>query len=225
MKKTFLKAFTAVIAVLALSLNVFAAGSIVGSIDMPNASSDRGKVTLSAVDLSKYSEELQQIIDRLNNARRGTTVKDAFGDALPSPIDLYGQNSIIKRGIDLGLYKFLSPVMDVTFDSVTPTADDPVRVTFVANNMTDNIQVDILYYCPEHGWEVLQGERISDNQVAAYFHAGSSVMALIYREKGATVGTSQVSPQTGAHSTWPIAVSAIFFVSFGIFALYKSKKA
>ena len=29
MKKTFLKAFTAVIAVLALSLNVFAAGSIV----------------------------------------------------------------------------------------------------------------------------------------------------------------------------------------------------
>lgn len=62
MKKTFLKAFTAVIAVLALSLNVFAAGSIVGSIDMPNASSDRGKVTLSAVDLSKYSEELQQII-------------------------------------------------------------------------------------------------------------------------------------------------------------------
>lgn len=192
---------------------------------MPNASSDRGKVTLSAVDLSKYSEELQQIIDRLNNARRGTTVKDAFGDALPSPIDLYGQNSIIKRGIDLGLYKFLSPVMDITFDSVTPTADDPVRVTFVANNMTDNIQVDILYYCPEHGWEVLQGEKISDNQVAAYFHAGSSVMALIYREKGATVGTSQVSPQTGARSTWPIAVSAIFFVSFGIFALYKSKKA
>lgn len=86
-------------------------------------------------------------------------------------------------------------------------------------------QVDILYYCPEHGWEVLQGEKISDNQVAAYFHAGSSVMALIYREKGATVGTSQVSPQTGARSTWPIAVSAIFFVSFGIFALYKSKKA
>lgn len=127
--------------------------------------------------------------------------------------------------IDLGLYKFLSPVMDVTFDSVTPTADDPVRVTFVANNMTDNIQVDILYYCPEHGWEVLQGEKISDNQVAAYFHAGSSVMALIYREKGATVGTSQVSPQTGARSTWPIVVSAIFFVSFGIFALYKSKKA
>lgn len=50
-------------------------------------------------------------------------------------------------------------------------------------------------------------------------------MALIYREKGATVGTSQVSPQTGARSTWPITVSAIFFVSFGIFALYKSKKA
>lgn len=156
---------------------------------------------------------------------RGTTVKDAFGDDLPDSINLYDKSNVLKKNIDPSTYKFLSPVMDITFDSVTPTADDPVRVTFVANNMTDNIQVDILYYCPEHGWEVLQGEKISDNQVAAYFHAGSSVMALIYREKGATVGTSQVSPQTGARSTWPIAVSAIFFVSFGIFALYKSKKA
>ena len=102
MKKTFLKAFTAVIAVLALSLNVFAAGSIVGSIDMPNASSDRGKVTLSAVDLSKYSEELQRIIDRLNNARRGTTVKDAFGDDLPSPINLMDRTALSKGASTLG---------------------------------------------------------------------------------------------------------------------------
>lgn len=151
--------------------------------------------------------------------------QQGFGDDLPDSINLYDKSNVLKKNIDPSTYKFLSPVMDITFDSVTPTADDPVRVTFVANNMTDNIQVDILYYCPEHGWEVLQGEKISDNQVAAYFHAGSSVMALIYREKGATVGTSQVSPQTGARSTWPIAVSAIFFVSFGIFALYKSKKA
>lgn len=97
MKKTFLKAFTAVIAVLALSLNVFAAGSIIGSIDMPNASSDRGKVTLSAVDLSKYSEKLQRIINRLNNARRGTTVKDAFGDDLPDSINLYDKSNVLKR--------------------------------------------------------------------------------------------------------------------------------
>ena len=95
MKKTFLKAFTAVIAVLALSLNVFAAGSIVGSIDMPNASSDRGKGTLSAVDLSTYSEKLQRIINRLNNARRGTTVKDAFGDDLPDSINLYDKSNAV----------------------------------------------------------------------------------------------------------------------------------
>lgn len=123
MKKTFLKAFTTVIAVLALSLNVFAAGSIVGSIDMPNASSDRGKVTLSAVDLSKYSEKLQRIINRLNNARRGTTVKDAFGDDLPDSINLYDKSNVLKKNIDPSTYKFLSPVMDITFDSVTPTAE------------------------------------------------------------------------------------------------------
>ena len=100
--------------------------------------------------------------------------------------------------------------MDLTFDGVTPSADNPVRVTFVANNMTDNIQVDILYYCPEHGWEVLQGEKVSDNQVAAYFHAGSSVVALIYRDKTALTGTSQTSPQTGARSALPITSLAIF---------------
>lgn len=147
------------------------------------------------------------------------------GDKLPSSVNLYDKNGVLKKNIDLGVYKFLSPVMDLTFDGVTPSADNPVRVTFVANNMTDNIQVDILYYCPEHGWEVLQGEKVSDNQVAAYFHAGSSVVALIYRDKTALTGTNQTSPQTGARSALPITSLAIFFAGFGIFALYKSKKA
>ena len=194
MKKKFFSVMTAIIAVLALSLNVFAAGSIVGSIDMPKASADRGSVRLSPVTPGIYDDALQAIVDRLKN-------------------------------IDLGLYKFLSPVMDLQFDGVTPTEDNPVKVTFVANNMTDNIQVDVLYYCPIHGWEVLQGERVSDNEVAAYFHAGSSVVALIYRDKGSAVGTSAtVSPQTGARATWPLAGCAAFFIGFGIFAIYKSKK-
>ena len=225
MKKKFFSVMTAIIAVLALSLNVFAAGSIVGSIDMPKASADRGSVRLSPVTPGMYDDALQSIVDRLNNAGRNTTVKDAFGDKLPSPVNLYGKNGITNKNIDLGLYKFLSPVMDLQFDGVTPTEDNPVRVTFVANNMTDNIQVDVLYYCPIHGWEVLQGERVSDNEVAAYFHAGSSVVALIYRDKGSAVGTSAtVSPQTGARATWPLAGCAAFFIGFGIFAIYKSKK-
>lgn len=42
MKKKFFSVIVAIIAMLALSLNVFAANSIVGSIDMPQASSDKG---------------------------------------------------------------------------------------------------------------------------------------------------------------------------------------
>ena len=225
MKKKFFSVIVAIIAMLALSLNVFAANSIVGSIDMPQASSDKGSVTLGKVHSGKYSRDLQNVIDRLNNAARNSSVKNAFGDKLPSSVNLYDKNGVLKKNIDLGVYKFLSPVMDLTFDGVTPSADNPVRVTFVANNMTDNIQVDILYYCPEHGWEVLQGEKVSDNQVAAYFHAGSSVVALIYRDKTALTGTNQTSPQTGARSALPITSLAIFFAGFGIFALYKSKKA
>ena len=190
MKKKFFSVIVAIIAMLALSLNVFAANSIVGSIDMPQASSDKGSVTLGKVPSGKYSRDLQNVIDRLNNAARNSSVKNAFGDKLPSSVNLYDKNGVLKKNIDLGVYKFLSPVMDLTFDGVTPSADNPVRVTFVANNMTDNIQVDILYYCPEHGWEVLQGEKVSDNQVAAYFHAGSSVVALIYRDKTALTGTN-----------------------------------
>lgn len=225
MKKKFFSVIAAIIAILALSLNVFAADSIVGSIDMPQASSDKGSVTLGKVPAGKYSRQVQDVIDRLNNATRNSNVKNAFGDKLPSSVNLHDKNGVLKKNIDLGVYKFLSPVMDLTFDGATPSADNPVRVTFVANNMTDNIQVDILYYCPEHGWEVLQGEKVSDNQVAAYFHAGSSVVALIYRDKTALTGTSQTSPQTGARSTLPITAFAIFFAGFGIFALYKSKKA
>lgn len=53
MKKKFFSVIAAIIAILALSLNVFAADSIVGSIDMPQASSDKGSVTLGKVPAVK----------------------------------------------------------------------------------------------------------------------------------------------------------------------------
>ncbi len=39
---------------------------------------------------------------------------------------------------------------------VQASAGNLVKVTFVANNMTDGMIVDILYYCAEHGWEVVK---------------------------------------------------------------------
>ena len=108
MKKKFFSVIVAIIAMLALSLNVFAANSIVGSIDMPQASSDKGSVTLGKVPSGKYSRDLQNVIDRLNNAARNSSVKNAFGDKLPSSVNLYDKNGVLKKNIDLGVYKFLS---------------------------------------------------------------------------------------------------------------------
>ena len=141
-------------------------------------------VTLSAVKEDTYEEELQTQVDALNNAPAESTVKDAFltvfeETELPQ-VDLYNAGELSQEDMDLSEFKFLSPVMELSLET-EPTAEEPVDVTFTANNMTDQIEVFILHYCEEHNWEMLETEKISDNQVTATFHSASPV-ALIYRE-------------------------------------------
>ena len=224
MKKRLFKGIIATVAALSMTVSVMAAGSIVGAIDMPKASSSAGRVTLSKVESDTYEPELQAVVDKLNNAPAGTTVADAFVIDL-SQIDLYDAEGLKIENVDMGQYKFLSPVMDLQIIDVVPTQENPVRVTFVANNMTDNIDVDVLHYCEEHKWEVLQGEKISSNEVAADFHSASPV-ALIYKEKpAATVDTDKKAPQTGERTVWPMAVAVVALLGVGVFAVKKSKKA
>lgn len=224
MVKKLFKGIVAVAAVLSMSVNVMAAGSIVGAIDMPKADASQGKVTLTSVTANTYDAGLQTVVDRLNKATRDVTVAAAFGEGLPQ-IDLYDANGLQIEKVDMTQYKFLSPVMDLQITDAKPTAENPVRVTFVANNMTDNIEVDVLHYCDDHQWEVLEGEKVSSNQVAADFHSASPV-ALIYKEKApATVGTDAKAPQTGEAAVWPLAVTAVGMAGFGAFAVKKSKKA
>ena len=157
-------------------------GEISGIIDIPNASADKGNVKISTVKEDMYYVDLQRIVEKLNGTSRTSTVKAAFGEDLPSSTNLYGQEGIKRKNIDLDDYKFLSPVLDIKID-YTATEDNPVKITFVANNMTDNMTVDILYYCNEHGWEVIEGEKISGNQVEGYLHSSGAGIpgALIYK--------------------------------------------
>lgn len=223
MKKGLFKGIIAAVAALSMTVNVMAAGSIVGAIDMPKVSSSAGSVTLSKVEANTYEPELQAVVDKLNAAPRNTTVADAFGVDL-SQIDLYDEAGLKIEKVDMTQYKFLSPVMDLQIKDTVPTKENPVKVTFVANNMTDNIEVDVLHYCDEHKWEVLQGEKLSSNEVAAYFHSASPV-ALIYKEKAsATVDTDVKAPQTGERAVWPMAVTVAALLGIGVFALKKSKK-
>ena len=160
-------------------------GDSIGTIDIPQASTDKGNVKISTVKEDMYDIDLQRIVEKLNGAPRASTVKTAFGEDLPASVNLYGQEGIKKKHIDLDDYKFLSPVLDIKIDEATATEDNQVKITFVANNMTDNMTIDIFYYCPEHGWEVIEGEKISGNQVEGYLHSSSSNPgipgALIYK--------------------------------------------
>ena len=152
--------------------------------EMTEVSTETVGVTLSAVKEDTYEEELQTQVDALNNAPAESTVKDAFltvfeETELPQ-VDLYNAGELSQEDMDLSEFKFLSPVMELSLET-EPTAEEPVDVTFTANNMTDQIEVFILHYCEEHNWEMLETEKISDNQVTATFHSASPV-ALIYRE-------------------------------------------
>ena len=223
MKKGLLKGMIAVVMAFAMSANVMAAGSIVGALDPAKVSASEGNVTLSPVTPGMYEEELQRVVDKLNAASRDSSVADAFGEDLPQ-IDLYDASGLKLENVDMTQYKFLSPVMDLQITDVVPTAEKPVCVTFVANNMTDNIEVDVLHYCDDHKWEVLQGDRISSNEVAADFHSACPV-ALIYKEKApAVVDTDIKSPQTGERSVWPMVLAATALLGLGMFALEKSRK-
>lgn len=223
MFKKIVKGMVAAATVLSMSMSVMAAGSIVGAIDMPNVSASEGKVSLSKVVADTYEAELQAVVDRLNQARPEVTVEEAFGDKL-SVVNLYNADGMKMEDVDLSEYKFLSPVMDLQITEAVPTEENPVKVTFVANNITDNIEVSVLHYCEEHEWELLETEKISSNQVAADFHSASPV-ALIYKEKATVeVGTDVKSPKTGQTSPMMLIAGIVVFAGFGVYAVKRSRK-
>ncbi len=212
----------AAVSAAAMSVSVMAAGSITGSVDTNNVTAQTApqntetteknelvgdiEVELETVGASLtkdvknlYEEAVQKIVDALNSADADTTVKDAFtqifGEENLPKFTLYKLDGSQEEDIDLGEYKFISPVMDLKLEK-EPTEENPIEVTFTVNNMTDNIQVDVLHFCEEHNWELLEGEKVGDNQVKASFHSASPI-ALIYKElpeEETEVATEEVAP-------------------------------
>lgn len=203
----------------AMSVSVMAAGSITDSVDTNNITAQTVPQNTEKKDLvgdieveletvgasltkdvkNLYDEEIQKVVDALNSADAETTVKDAFvqilGEENLPKIILHKLDGSQEEDIDLEEYKFISPVMDLKLEK-EPTEENPIEVTFTVNNMTDNIQVDVLHFCEEHNWELLEGEKVSDNQVKASFHSASPI-ALIYKElpeEETEVATEEVAP-------------------------------
>lgn len=203
--------------ILSVSVNTMASGSITDSVDTNNVNANTQTsqegvvgnlntvetqtvgVTVSRVTEDMYEEEVQEQVNALNNATAESTVRDAFltvfaEDELPV-IDLYNKDGMQQEKMDLSEFKFLSSVMDLSLET-EPTEENPVEVTFTANNLTDNIEVFIFHLCQEHNWEMLETEITDGNQVTASFHSASPI-ALIYREKPAEeseADTDKVAP-------------------------------
>lgn len=217
------------IMVLAMGIQALAAPSIVGSIDKGQVTSSEGSVTWDEYNAGNYSSEMQALVNQLNNAGVRVSVKTAFGGAVDlSSVKVFNTSSVyIREGSELlsNMY-FLSPMLELTFTDTEPTEVNPVRVTFTANNMTPGMKVYVLYYCPEHGWELLETERTSDNQVTAAFHSGTSLAALVYIDEGILLDIiNGISPKTGeSNTTLILAVAALLLFAFGVFALRKSRK-
>ncbi|GAB6103577.1 hypothetical protein JCM17039_03310 [Blautia glucerasea] len=215
--KKIIAAAMAVGMILSVSVNTMASGSITDSIDTNNVTATTPTtqeevvgnmdtvetqtvgVTVSRVTEDMYEEEVQEQVNALNDAPAESTVRDAFlavftEDELPV-IDLYNKDGILQEKMDLSEFKFLSSVMDLSLET-EPTEENPVEVTFTANNLTDNTEVFILHLCEEHNWEMLETEITDGNQVTASFHSASPI-ALIYREKPAEeseADTDKIAP-------------------------------
>ena len=203
--------------ILSVSVNTMASGSITDSVDTNNVTATTPTtqeevvgnmdtvetqtvgVTVSRVTEDMYEEEVQEQVNALNDATAESTVRDAFltvftEEELPV-IDLYNKDGILQEKMDLSEFKFLSSVMDLSLET-EPTEENPVEVTFTANNLTDNTEVFILHLCEEHNWEMLETEITDGNQVTASFHSASPI-ALIYREKPAEeseADTDKIAP-------------------------------
>lgn len=174
------------------------------------------------INRENYSEEVLNVIDKV--AELTEAVKEAqdtgeeveptyVSDILGQVYDLedeefelrvYDLDSLhLEEEDGLELIKelrFLTEIVDITFEGIDPTEEKPVEVSFTVNNMTDKMIVYVLNYCDEHGWELLETTRTADNQIKAKFHANASLISFVYLESDEVqlpetgVGTS---PATG----------------------------
>ena len=201
MKAKIFKTVLTVAAVFALSVNVMAAGSITNAVDTNNVSAETttralvgGKVQFSVDEVGvklemvkpgMFPEDVQREVDGLNQADAETTLlavfESIFGKDKVPQIDLYDADGLKQEDMDLKEFKFLSPVMNLTIDE-EPTEEKHVDVTFTVNNLTDKIEPFILHRCEKHGWELLETEKVGENQIKASFHSAGGPVAVVYRE-------------------------------------------
>lgn len=189
-----------------------------GNGGIASVSSDRGTAVLSE---SFNDSQLQSEVDKINGMLDQNLSKALGIDEL----EIYDKNTKVVSKVNLSNYKFLTKLSNLTIDAdPIPSSDEPVKIDFVCNNITSDIEVYVLHKCDVHGWELLESSK-NENVVSASFHSASPV-ALVYLEKvdGKSVEAG-VSPKTGENNSEIICiVAAVMLLGFGTFALTRSRK-
>ncbi|MDO4344961.1 MAG: hypothetical protein Q4C50_09185 [Eubacteriales bacterium] len=148
------------------------------------------RVILSEINRDNFSEEDLALIDKVEAAEPEVYVADVLEGLVDpselSEIKVFDTASLHLEDEDgkalLEKLRFLTHMTEVTFEGVEPTEEKPVDLTFTLNNMVEGMEVYVLGKCDTHGWELLETERVSDNQVKASFHAPTSLVAFTYLE-------------------------------------------
>lgn len=179
-------------------------------------------------NLRKHSEETQELIKYINNLEKGVSVKKAFEDfnreyETKETDNILDEETIlvfdtesdfVQEGFEyLDQMYFLSPMRDLVFYNIEPTPEKLIKVDFHALDLTDDMDVYVLYRCDtvekkdqngrkageKHGWELLEAERTGeeqDKQVTACFHDDDSIAGLVYIDKSVKERTEGTSPRT-----------------------------
>ncbi|HIZ23474.1 MAG TPA: hypothetical protein IAA21_11885, partial [Candidatus Blautia faecigallinarum] len=124
-----------------------AAPSMMNALDTNQVSASEGTVTVeekSVEDITaEYGEDAGKVAEAIQSATVDSTLQEVFENALGAEniadleIKLF-QDGVEGEAVDLSSMKVLSPLVDLQLDGAEPTEENPVDVTFTANNMTDD---------------------------------------------------------------------------------------
>lgn len=183
-----------------MSVQVTAAPSVTGSVDNnqvyveeqtteEGAEEEKQNIEwVPEITVENYTEEVLDLIEKVKSATAEDTVLSTIGETF----DLTGMLVFDEEGklMDeeemeairelLDDTRFLSELMELRLDKFNPTEENPVKVTFTLNNMTEDMEVYSLYLCKEHEWEMIRSKKTDENQVVIPFHSGTSLCALVY---------------------------------------------
>lgn len=164
---------------------VMAKPSISTTLDTNNVSSSQGTVSVSKdIDTSSLSEEAKKGVEAIQSVKPGVTLVQAMKDAGLEITVLKVKSGTDEKEIKLEDLNVLTTAAYLKIEGAEPSEENPVEVSFTVNNITDDINVYVLYACEEHGWELLETKTgDAKNQVTAEFHSADGPVALVYTNK------------------------------------------